>query len=104
MGLAVRRGELPSPAEVRAAVLELVSRVLKALNAVVEGDGEGDIGSNRRSTLEAQPAGQAGGHPARQVHEDVQLGPGLRDPPPGNLRAEDDAPLRVRFCTPPGVS
>src|SRR5438132_8914835 len=98
MGLAVRRGELPSPAKVRSAILELVSRVLKALNAVVEGDGEGDIGSNRRSTLEAQPAGQVGAHPARQVHEDVPLGPGLLGPPPGNLRAEDDAPLRARFC------
>src|SRR5207247_11412353 len=98
MGLAVRRGELPSPAEVRAAVLELVSRVLKALNAIVEGDGAGDIGSNRRSTLEAQPAGQVGAYPARHVHEDVPLRPGLRDPPPGNLRAADDAPLRARFC------
>src|SRR5438034_1169096 len=78
MGLAVRRGELPSPAEVRAAVLELVSRVLKALNAIVEGDGAGDIGSNRRSTLEAQPAGQVGAYPARQVHEDVPLGPLVR--------------------------
>src|SRR5207247_4307671 len=100
MGRAVRRGELPSPAEVRAAVLELVSRVLKALNAIVEGDGAGDIGSNRRSTLEAQPAGQVGAYPARQVHEDVPLGPRLRDPPPGNLRAEDDAPPRARFCNP----
>src|SRR5437773_8933767 len=98
MGLTVRRGEFPSPAKVRSAILELVSRVLKALNAVVEGDGAGDIGSNRRSTLEAQPAGQVGAYPARQVHEDVPLGPRLRDPPPGNLRAEDDAPLRARFC------
>src|SRR2546426_11927625 len=97
MGLTVRRGEFPSPAEVRSAVLELVSRVLKALNAVVEGDGAGDIGSNRRSTLEAQPAGQGGAYPARQVHENVPLRPGLPDPPPGNLRAGGDAPPRARF-------
>src|SRR5437879_12276460 len=106
MGLTVRRGEFPSPAKVRSAILELVSRVLKALNAVVEGDGAGDIGSNRRSTLEAQPAGQVGAYPARQVHEDAPLGPGLRDPPPAHLRAADDAPLRARRGnnTPPPIA
>src|SRR2546428_8588500 len=96
MGLTVRRGELPSPAKVRSAGLELVSRVLKALNAVVEGDGAGDIGSNPPSTLEAQPARQGGAYPARPVHGDVPPTPGPPDPPPGEVRAADDAPLPAR--------
>ena len=92
-GAAVGGGEAPALAQALAAPLELVALAAQVLDAVVIGNGAGDLGPDLAGGGEGDAVGQVRAHPLPQLHQHPPLVPRLGQPRPGDGRVVDDPPL-----------
>src|SRR5581483_12350444 len=80
--------------EPRASPLDGIAFLFQALDPLVEGNRLRDLAPNGRGVRKANVLGALWARARREFHQNLPFGATFPNAPPGDLRAEVDAPLR----------